>query len=631
MNIQAQCCGIVLILVLFLFYFRQKNLKLNTEKAFQLIACATLLCVSLDILSIIVITYMEVLSQKLVIIICKSYLASLLSVTVCCLVYISMELNVRIKAYRKVLPIYFFIAAIGFFTIFLLPIRFYVRPEEDALYTYGPSVLATYIFCLLFLVSIFVILILQKKCINKRRWEAVMTWMGIWLAAAFIQFLNNKLLIIGFAGCVGVMVLYLKLENPETNLDRKTGIFNQTALAQYISELYHKKTAFSVISVSFEQSVNQGISSTVQDLFEMKIIDYLSSVPDSKIFKNAEDEIIIILMDKETSDQWADTIRQHFETEAKQSDGISYELSIVFVPDACLVHKAEDLFYLLRYIRQNNTDYAADTLLVADENVVTKMYRNKEVKQLILRAIDSDLVEVFYQPIYSTCEDRFTSAEALVRIRDENGNIIPPGVFIHVAEESGLITKLGEIVFQKVCRFIKENRIKQYGIQYIEVNLSMVQCADEHLADNYIAIMEQYKVNPGMINLEITESASLNAKKILLDNMKCLMNYGASFSLDDFGTGQSNLNYIVEMPVDIVKFDKNMIHAYFENAKAKYVMDAAMHMIHGMELKIVSEGIETEQQYQTMKNLGISYIQGYYFSKPLPPDEFLEFLDKQNL
>jgi len=542
-----------------------------------------------------------------------------------------MELNARIKAYRKVLPIYFFIAAIGFFTIYLLPIRFYVRPEEDALYTYGPSVLATYIFCLLFLVSIFVIMILQKKSINKRRWEAVMTWMGIWLAAAFIQFLNNNLLIIGFAGCVGVMVLYLKLENPETNLDRKTGIFNQTALTQYIGELYRKNAAFSLISVSFEQSVNQGIATRVQDLFEMKIIDYLSSVPDSKIFKNAEDEIIIVLSDKETSAQWADTIRQHFETEAKQSDGISYELSIVFVPDACLVYKAEDLFYLLRYIRQNNTDYAADTLLVADESVVKEMYRNKEVKQLILRAIDSDLVEVFYQPIYSTDEDRFTSAEALVRIWDENGNIIPPGVFIHAAEESGLITKLGEIVFQKVCRFIKENRIEQYGIQYIEVNLSMVQCADEHLADNYIAIMEQYKVNPGMINLEITESASLNAKKILLDNMKCLMNYGASFSLDDFGTGQSNLNYIVEMPVDIVKFDRNMINAYFENAKAKYVMDAAMHMIHGMELKIVSEGIETEQQYRIMKNLGISYIQGYYFSKPLPADEFLEFLDKQNL
>mgnify|MGYP003293774493 CR=1 FL=1 len=101
---------------------------------------------------------------------------------------------------------------------------------------------------------------------------------------------------------------------------------------------------------------------------------------------------------------------------------------------------------------------------------------------------------------------------------------------------------------------------------------------------------------------------------------------GVSFSLDDFGTGQSNLNYIVDMPVQIVKFDRTMINSYFENGKAKYVMDAAMHMIQGMELEIVAEGIETKEQYDTMRALDISYIQGYYFSKPIPEQEFLKFI-----
>ena len=105
--------------------------------------------------------------------------------------------------------------------------------------------------------------------------------------------------------------------------------------------------------------------------------------------------------------------------------------------------------------------------------------------------------------------------------------------------------------------------------------------------------------------------------------------YGVRFSLDDFGTGNSNLNYIVDMPVDIVKFDRSMTNAYFENGKAKYVMDAAIHMIHGMGLKIVSEGVETEEQYRTMEQLGISHIQGYYFSKPLSEDKFIEFLERR--
>ena len=94
--------------------------------------------------------------------------------------------------------------------------------------------------------------------------------------------------------------------------------------------------------------------------------------------------------------------------------------------------------------------------------------------------------------------------------------------------------------------------------------------------------------------------------------------------------GQSNLNYIIDMPVEIVKFDKGMTNAYFENGKAKYIMDAAMNMIRGLDLKIVSEGVETAEQFYTMENLGINYIQGYYFSKPLPADEFLEFIKKSN-
>ena len=190
-----------------------------------------------------------------------------------------------------------------------------------------------------------------------------------------------------------------------------------------------------------------------------------------------------------------------------------------------------------------------------------------------------------------------------------------------------MILKLGSIVFGKVCNFIKTHPLEQYGMHYIEVNLSVVQCGYEHLAQDYIEIMEQYGVDPKYINLEITESASTNAKKTLLGNMENLIDYGVHFSLDDFGTGQSNLNYIVDMPVDIIKFDRSMTNSYFENGKAKHVMEAAIHMIHGMNLEIVSEGVETKEQYQTMEDLGISHIQGYYFSKPLPQEEFVRFLE----
>ena len=274
---------------------------------------------------------------------------------------------------------------------------------------------------------------------------------------------------------------------------------------------------------------------------------------------------------------------------------------LVYIPDSTIVDSVEKLLALVKYVRQNDTELAVKHYKEVGRELALEMHREEETKQLIANAMANDRVEVFYQPIYSTKEG-----------------------------QSGMIAQLGEIVFDKVCRLICSNDMKAYGLHYIEVNLSVIQCSDERLAADYIRIMEQNRLNPGFINLEITETASIGAKQTLLKNMRELLDYGVRFSLDDFGTGQSNLNYIVEMPVDIVKFDKQMTNAYFDNLRAKYVMDATIQMIHGMELNIVSEGIETAEQFRAMEALGISYIQGFYFSKPLPEAEFLRFLIEKN-
>ena len=185
-------------------------------------------------------------------------------------------------------------------------------------------------------------------------------------------------------------------------------------------------------------------------------------------------------------------------------------------------------------------------------------------------------------------------------------------------------------MFEKVCRFIVQHDIHAMGIEYIECNLSVVQCAYDHLAQDFIAIMEKYHVDANDIVLEITESASITEKKILLDNMNALRKVGVRFALDDFGTGQSNLSYIVDMPIDIVKFDRGMTNAYFDNGKGKPVMDAAMGMIQKLKLEIVSEGIVEKEQLAKLDELGIDYIQGYYFSKPRNAAEFISFIESNN-
>lgn len=624
MNIQIQCCGIILLLMLLLFYSRQKRIYLDTEKAYLRSLLVTMLCVTLDILSVIAIERMHRLPILLVALICKTYLVSLVGVALCALLYVCTDIYNRKNDVKKT-RWYIVFAAVGGVLIFLSPIYYYYD-GQTALYTYGPATLITYGFALALLAVNFYQIFRHRKTLNLKRQQAVIIWMALWMLASFIQFFNNELLIVGYASSLGIMIVYLILENPEANLDRKTGLFNQNALIQYIQQLYGKEQHFALISMVLERSFNKKIDAESGQQVKMEIIKEISSIPHVQVFKNTEDEMILVFADKKEAEEGGAYLSSRFSSGWGRDGAIFLRPSWVYVPDAAIVHSAQDLLYTVKYLRQNSRELSENHFLCVDETAVYEMYQEKKAEQLLISAIEQDRIEVYYQPIYSTKEQRFTSAEALVRIRDENGKLVPPGLFINVAEKNGMILKLGEIVFEKVCLFLTQNDIGELGMQYIEVNLSVVQCAYEQLAQKYIEIMQKYGVDPKQINLEITESASLSAKRTLLDNMQRLIEYGVRFSLDDFGTGQSNLNYIVDMPVDIVKFDKDMTTAYFENGKAKYVMDAAMHMIHGLKLKIVSEGIETKEQYEVMKRLGINYIQGYYFSKPRPEREFIQFI-----
>ena len=628
MNVHVQCCGIILLIVLLYFYSGQRKVRLNTERAFLRIYISAFINLILDISSIVAITYRDTLPDVFVELVCKLYIMTLVLVNLFSMLYVCADIYIDKKEYSTIQNRFTVFSVIGMIFVLILPI--YINAEErNKTYTYGLSVIATYISVFVIIFSTIYLIKRYKSRLNQKRRESVLIWFTIWIVAAVIQFIWKELLIVGFAGVVGVLIIYLKLENPALNIDRRTGLFTQNAFGQLIRQMYGMQQKFSVLCLSCIQKIKGRYNADVVEMVLLEVAEYISELPGVVAFKNPDDELLLIIKDQTNSDAIIAQIQKRFREKWGEDKSIRMGMGAIFVPMAESLKSAEDVLYLLNYVRKHHKERNENKLLIIDEEIISAMYREKYIEKLLVDAIDKDKIEVFYQPIYSTEEKQFVSAEALARIRDEDGKIVPPGEFIEIAEQSGHILELGKQVFEHVCRFIRDKEPQRFGIQYLEVNLSVVQCGYEYLADSFIRIMEDYSVNPKFINLEITESASMKAKKTLLSNMKKLMEYGVTFSLDDFGTGQSNLNYIVDMPVEIVKFDKSMIDSYFENHKARYVMDAAMHMIHGMKLCIVSEGIETEEQFETMEKLGINYIQGYYFSKPIPEEEFLRFIEKR--
>ena len=178
---------------------------------------------------------------------------------------------------------------------------------------------------------------------------------------------------------------------------------------------------------------------------------------------------------------------------------------------------------------------------------------------------------------------------------------------------------------------MKSYRVEKLGIQKVELNLSVKQGENPIFVTRILELIEKNSIDPKLLNFEITETNSIQSKENVLSNMEKLKEHGISFSLDDFGAGSSNLNYIVDMPVEIVKLDKHLTEEYFNNPKAQAIVKTVVGMAHSMGLRIISEGIETAEQKAAMEELGIDYLQGYYFSYPLPEHEFLRFIQQFNL
>ncbi len=628
MNILTQVCGLIIIILLLFFYQSQKKLSTKTERMYLAMLYITLAIHLLDLASVHVKFLGEVVPFQVVDGVTKAYLFMVVVILVAAILYIGEDVYSSRKEYKRNIIFQVVLIDIASIGIVLSPLE--LREIKGISYAYGPAVFVTYGIALYCIILILAMTVYYKSRMNADRRIAVLLWMGTWSAMALVQMFFTNILLVTFAVSVGMVILYVRLENPGMNIDRQSGIFNTNALASFLKHQMARHENNALILFQMDSIGN----SIYGKGFNWTKVEKTLDAKNAKLFRKTEDSGVLIFNDEKAAKEWEEDFFERIQTDECEDYFYLRRALWVSIYESNLFVDVDELLYYMRFVTGTHmisSDYMESHHIIACQKSIEKMRQEKEAETLIDEAIDENRVEVFYQPIFSVDAKRFSSAEALVRIRDKEGNIVPPAVFIPAAEKNGKIITLGNIIFEKVCHFISEKNIEELGVDYIEVNLSPVQCSDERLANNYISLIKQYNVNPKQINLEITESATFRRKETVLRNIAKLMDHEISFSLDDFGTGHSNLNYIVDMPVNIVKFDRGMMEAFFVDDKANYVLKSATQMIHGLGLKIVSEGIETKEQFDAIRDMGISYIQGFYFSKPLPEDEFCEFVKQKNL
>ncbi|MDF2719705.1 MAG: diguanylate cyclase [Paenibacillus sp.] len=336
-------------------------------------------------------------------------------------------------------------------------------------------------------------------------------------------------------------------------------------------------------------------------------------------------------------DEFACLIRLRDEEEAQAAAKRLIRLDRPFVVDEREYHLSASLGYALYPLHGEDAESLlkkAQTALdhakkrggnheqVYDAAMEAAIRRKLEIENGLRKAIERGELTVHYQPQVELNSGDLIGAEALVRWAHPEEGLIPPGVFIPIAEETGLIKPIGEWVLREACRQAKAWQDAGFPRITVAVNLSNRQFEEQHLPETVGSVLAEYGLEPGCLELEITESMAMDVMRTIpaLTNLKGL---GIQISIDDFGTGYSSLSYLKRFPIDKIKIDKSFVSDLAdpdENDTA--IVSAIVAVAHHLKLKVIAEGVETADQLEYLRRQKCDQLQGYYFSPPVPAVDF---------
>ena len=477
-----------------------------------------------------------------------------------------------------------------------------------------------------------------KVLFTKWKMMAVFSMFPLTFVSAIIQFINPDLQVEMFATVLAILILIIMVQRPDENVNAYFGTRNYQAYWNDLKRAFYNKKRMDIlyirimnydalISTLGEEAARELLRQCVAPIMALKRKHKLRA--DLYYLNHGSLAIFLNAMGHAKTDAFAIAISdliKHDKSIRKSGLGMHAQIYIVHCQEDVDTFKSASIIY---NVIKNQTEMKKEIIYAADLMKQSGYEVKGNIDSIINDALKNNLFELHYQPIYSTKQGRFNSAEALIRLHDEKYGYIAPDLFIPAAEKSGAIYQIGIFVFEEVCRFIKSDVFSELGLEYIEINLSVAQCMQENLANDLLDILQKYEVSPKKINLEITETAMENSYDIMMNNLNALAGAGITFSLDDYGTGFSNIQRIITMPLSILKLDKSFIDE-IHNPDYQVIVTNTIKMLKDLKLKILSEGVEGEKQLGFLNEQECDYIQGYFFSKPLPMDEFVSFVLEKN-
>ena len=503
--------------------------------------------------------------------------------------------------------------------------------DVSAGYVEGPWYRLMYYSALFHLAVILILVISWRKEFGSQKTKVILDILILCGCGVVIQLLHYPLLMTGFGMSLGILALFLTINNPNANRDSLTGVYNHLYLTRRSDELIAAGKSFHIITIYLYQlkHINKVAGVEGGDYILQLTAKKLEELCGSRVFRITGKRFLVLTMSLQEYEYYITQIKKMFETDMQLDADSSKPATPVILSGIVHGQKLGASGLMLEYaeyLESLSMQNGMIEVIQDDQQTMDGFLYNKKVEQYLRTAIAQDLFEVYYQPVYSTEKNDFVTLEALSRLHHPELGWIAPDVFIQIAEKNHMIEQITDLQFKRICMFINEHRGLMKKLFNIKVNLSSLDLMRSDCSSHFIRMMDDMDIQHDWIQFEITETVATKYNAGLGMVVDGFMAAGVRLCLDDFGSGYANLNTVMRLPFSAIKIDRTLLFDICNDKKRAMFYQSIIETFHRMGYSIVSEGVETEEEMSLLSSWGVDMIQGYYFSRPLPVEELLKLL-----
>lgn len=473
---------------------------------------------------------------------------------------------------------------------------------------------------------------MYRRELGGRNWNALTETCAIFIAGLIAQHYLHIQLFFGFAAALAVFILHLTLKNPYAYMDITTHVFNAEYFQVWMAErleMAEKGTLVALNLYQLDRAARLYADGTGSRLAEL-VAGFLWSLEDRpRVFRLTPSRFVLWT----ASDAQAERLVRLCEERLEQPFAAGHHAVrcpgtlVKFSLDG-MGNRTEKVADFLEFCVQL-ADSRGGVQTIRDSRTLQEQFAYEaEVERFLVDALEQDLFQVWYQPIYSPKEGRFVSLEALSRLYHPKLGWISPERFIRIAAHAGILPQLMLRQLRKVCQFLKDHRGSFSGLESVKLNLSPQELSAPDYCEALLTIIREYGLPPSAFQFEVTESTATQYSLALEACVRRLQEAEVGLCLDDFGSGYANLNTVLRLPFSLVKLDRSLLAGICQGGAAETFYRGLVELLKNLGYAVVAEGVETEREVELLTQWNVDYIQGYYFSRPLPPEQAAELLEK---